>query len=64
MAVQAAVQHIGQQHGVVERPDLNALDRAALMIGEARAAENPGVIFHILPDFQDRVVLQQRLQQR
>ena len=47
----AGVEHIGHQHGVVERRDLDAVARQHLH-----------VILQVLPDLEDALVLEQRLE--
>ena len=49
----AAVERIGEQHGVVEGAELDAVP-----------AQHEAVVLEVLPDLEDRWVLQQRLQQR
>ena len=52
VAVQATFGHIGQQHGVIERRDLDVM-----------APQHQHVVFQVLPHLQDRWVCQQRPQQ-
>ncbi len=51
MAVQTAFQDVGEQHGVVERRDIDAV-----------AMQHRQVVFQVLPDLEDTRVFQQRLQ--
>ena len=53
VAVQTCVHRIRQQHGVINRCDINAIAR-----------QNLGVVFHVLADFHHSRVFQQRFQQR
>ena len=53
MAVQPAFQHIGHQHGVIDRIE-----------PDAALQEHQRVIFQVLADLQDAIVFQQRLQPR
>ncbi len=53
VAAFAGVQHVGNQHGVVIAFDLDAALR-----------EHQPVVFHVLRDFEDGFVLQERLEQR
>ena len=52
VAVLAALEHIGNQHGVVARGDLDAV-----------ALEYGGVVFDVMADLEHRRVLEHRLQQ-
>ena len=52
-ARRAGIEHIGDQHGVVEGPNLDAVP-----------AHHDDVVFHVLDDLEDRPVLEQRLKQR
>ena len=49
----AGIERVGHQHGVVERRDLDAV-----------LGEHVEIVLDVLPDLEDRRVLQQRLQQR
>ena len=51
MPVNARVQRVGHQHRVVERRD-----------GDVVTGENLGVVFHVLPDLEDRIILEHRLE--
>ena len=51
MPVHAAMQRVGQQHGVVDRGHVNAV-----------AGKDLGVVFHVLADLEDGVILQHRFQ--
>ena len=48
----ACVHGVRHQHGVVDRGN-----------GDAKACEDLGVVFHVLADFQNGIVFQQRFQQ-
>ena len=50
VAAFAGVEHVGDQHGVVVAVDL-----------DAALGEHQPVVFHVLRDFEDALVLQQRL---
>ena len=53
MTVQPRMHRIGHQHGVVEGRDADAV-----------TGEDLPVVFHVLADLEDRVILEHRLQQR
>ena len=53
MPVQAGMHGIAHEHGVIDGGHRNAVPRQDL-----------GVVFHVLPDLQDRVVFQHRFQHR
>ena len=50
MAMQARLQHIGDQHGVIDWGNLDAIAR-----------QNAQIIFHILPNLEHGRVFQKRL---
>jgi hypothetical protein len=50
--VLASLQHEGQQHGVVDRPHI-----------DAEAAEDRHVVLDVLPDLEDGAVFQQVFEQ-
>ena len=50
MAVQASLQHIGDQHGVIDGGNLDAIAR-----------QHAQIIFHILADLKHGWVFQERL---
>ena len=50
MIMQAAMHRIRHQHCVVYRMNIHT-----------NAGKNLGIVFHILPDFQDALILQHRL---
>ena len=53
MAVQAALEHVGQHHGVIDRPQ-----------GDAVARQHLGVVFDVVPDLEHGLVLEQGLEKR
>lgn len=53
MIIASGVERIGDQHGVFERTD-----------GDAITRKHQQIIFHIMRDLENSVVLEQRLQPR